>query len=147
MFLGSTIFCWTLTFSSTLRVWISYPMFSYHTVDGKIPQRFLAITRYYGGGFGRNMVEIVPRRFPQLFLKVPEGKSNRKPGKNLKPLPSYRGRGGFLFSAYRSSSFRWRILLSWIAHSEDPRQAVISSAGKVWGPTTRASPGHQDEKT
>ena len=51
------------------------------------PGGFLAITRYHGGGFGRNLVEITPRRFSQPFLRVPEWKSPRKPEKNLKTLP------------------------------------------------------------
>ena len=59
-------------------------------VEKNPPRRFLAITRYHGGGFGRNLVEIIPRRFPQLFLRVAEGKSMRKRRKNLKTLPSYR---------------------------------------------------------
>ena len=57
------------------------PLLTPWTVDGKIDFPF-AIARHHEVAFGRNLVQIVPQRFLDLFLEVPVGSSRRKTKKS-----------------------------------------------------------------
>ena len=53
-------------------------------VEEKItPRRILAISPYHAGEFGRILVEIVPRRFPQLFVEGAAGEVDQETEEKL----------------------------------------------------------------